>query len=128
MISLEEFKSLNIDSKLYKYIFGIWNSKTLEQIPDISQDLKTKRYTYILTDDNNRFILPILDFKYDDDLVKLLNKEYISLKDNYYMAMGDNTRNSNDSRFFGYVKEKRIYGKLLLRWLPLNRFGLLKDE
>ena len=41
------------------------------------------------------------------------------------MAMGDNTTNSLDSRFFGYVSEDRIKGKLLLRWWPLNRLGLI---
>lgn len=44
------------------------------------------------------------------------------------MAMGDNTDNSQDSRYFGYVKKSRIQGSLFLRWFPLNRIGTVKDE
>ena len=57
--------------------------------------------------------------------MKLLNGEKITLTDDYYMAMGDNTENSYDSRYFGYVAKSRIKGQLLLRWWPLNRIGIL---
>ena len=40
--------------------------------------------------------------------MKLLNGEKITLTDDYYMAMGDNTENSYDSRYFGYVAFNRI--------------------
>ena len=42
-----------------------------------------------------------------------------------YMAMGDNTANSKDTRYFGLVSEPRIKGELLIRWWPLSRIGLL---
>ena len=71
-------------------------------------------------------VLPIMDLKYDDALfLKLLKGETLTLDKNYYIAMGDNTTNSLDSRFFGYVSEDRIKGKLLFRWWPLNRLGLI---
>ena len=74
-------------------------------------------------------MLPILDFKYDKaKFEKLLSGEYIKLNDDYYMAMGDNTDNSEDSRYFGYVKKSRLAGKLIFRWMPLNRIGFIKDE
>ena len=41
------------------------------------------------------------------------------------MAMGDNTSNSKDTRYFGLVAEPRIKGELLVRWWPLTRIGLL---
>ncbi|CAM3113013.1 signal peptidase I [Streptobacillus ratti] len=126
-VTREDFLAKNISEKYYKYLFGFFNTNTLEQISGVDQDLSSKRYTYVLESDG-RFVLPILDFKYDKDVMtKLLNGEEIELESNYYMAMGDNTRNSNDSRFFGYVKEERIYGKLLLRWYPFNRVGLLNE-
>lgn len=133
LISKEEFLSKGIDSSVYKYIFGIYNSKTPDQVPSLAKDnnITNYRYTYVLTVEGqeNKLVLPILDFKYDAKLMKkLLDGEEIVLKDNYYMAMGDNTDNSNDSRFFGYVKESRIFGKLLLRWYPFSRFGTIKDE
>ena len=84
-------------------------------------------YTFFLkVEGRDELVLPIMDFKYDDALfLKLLKGETLTLNKNYYMAMGDNTTNSLDSRFFGYVSEDRIKGKLLLRWWPLNRLGLL---
>ena len=84
-------------------------------------------YTFFLkVEGRDELVLPIMDFKYDDALfLKLLKGETLTLNKNYYMAMGDNTTNSLDSRFFGYVAEDRIKGKLLLRWWPLNRLGLI---
>ena len=84
-------------------------------------------YTFFLkVEGRDELVLPIMDFKYDDALfLKLLKGETLTLDKNYYMAMGDNTTNSLDSRFFGYVSEDRIKGKLLLRWWPLNRLGLI---
>ena len=84
-------------------------------------------YTFFLkVEGRDELVLPIMDFKYDDALfLKLLKGETLTLDKNYYIAMGDNTTNSLDSRFFGYVSEDRIKGKLLLRWWPLNRLGLI---
>ncbi len=84
-------------------------------------------YTFLLkVEGRQEVILPIMDLKYNDqEFLKLLKGETITLKDNYYMAMGDNTVNSFDSRFFGYVAEGRIKGELLFRWMPFNRIGLL---
>ena len=84
-------------------------------------------YTFFLkVEGRDELVLPIMDFKYDDTLfLKLLKGETLTLDKNYYIAMGDNTTNSLDSRFFGYVSEDRIKGKLLFRWWPLNRLGLI---
>ena len=130
LITNEEFLKMNISEDLYKDIFGLFNTQTPEQVSKLTKfNLNGKRFTYILTDSNDRFILPILDFKYSkNDMKKLLNNEEITLTDDYYMAMGDNTTNSNDSRFFGYVKKSRIYGRLLVRWYPLNRLGFIGNE
>ena len=40
--------------------------------------------------------------------------------------VGDNTDNSFDSRYWGFVKESRIRGRALVRFWPLNRIGLVK--
>ncbi|WP_338966989.1 signal peptidase I [Fusobacterium nucleatum] len=72
---------------------------------------------------------PILDFIHDKDILdKLMRGETIeiTLKDNYYLALGDNTDNSFDSRYWGFVKESRIRGRALVRFWPLNRMGLVK--
>lgn len=88
---------------------------------------KNVYYTFTLkVEGRDELVLPIMDFKRDDKLfLRLLNGETITLDQNYYMAMGDNTENSYDSRYFGYIGEKRIKGELLFRWWPLNRIGRL---
>ena len=111
-------------NKGYKDIIGNENTYNKENPNDA---IKNVYYTFTLkVEGRDEIVLPIMDFKHDDKLFnKLLNGESITLTQNYYMAMGDNTGNSYDSRYFGYVSENRIRGELLIRWWPLNRLGLL---
>jgi signal peptidase I len=44
---------------------------------------------------------------------------------NYYFVMGDHRSSSNDSRVFGAVPERLIYGKAVFVYWPLERFGSL---
>ncbi|WP_187477684.1 signal peptidase I [Amniculibacterium sp. G2-70] len=48
-----------------------------------------------------------------------------TIKQNYYMMIGDNRDASLDARFFGFVPEENIIGKPMFTWMSLQ--GAFKD-
>lgn len=53
---------------------------------------------------------------------------YAIIPDGYYFVMGDNRKESSDSRDYriGLIKSDQIQGKAIFRLTPFSRFGSLK--
>lgn len=71
----------------------------------------------------------VLDYLHNKEILeKIMSGETVTLKldEDCYFMLGDNTNGSYDSRFWGFVKDKRIRGKAVLRFWPLNRISILK--
>jgi signal peptidase I len=52
---------------------------------------------------------------------KLAEGEQMTVPENFFVALGDNSGNSKDSRYWGFVPEKSVIGKAFFIYYPFTR-------
>lgn len=50
----------------------------------------------------------------------------VTVPDDFYFALGDNSANSRDSRYWGFVPEKNLIGKAVLLYWPIQRIRIIR--
>ncbi|NNE97434.1 MAG: signal peptidase I [Pyrinomonadaceae bacterium] len=73
--------------------------------------------------DGRRLEEPYLNEEFNKSLPDGRSK----VKPHYYFVMGDNRDNSSDSRYWGLVPEKYIYGKAFFRYWKPSNLGFIKS-
>jgi signal peptidase I len=102
-------------------------SLTEAEITDLTKDLTkndlralTSNPAYkLFSDDHSRMVHADTPFRYgilDDD-------QYSLIPDGHYLMLGDNSNNSIDGRYFGWVPEDNIYGRAFCIWWPIPRMS-----
>ncbi|MBT1248322.1 MULTISPECIES: signal peptidase I [unclassified Thermosipho (in: thermotogales)] len=63
------------------------------------------------------------NINFEDYIWKKNGQVFVKIPSGFYFFMGDNSRESLDSRYFGFVPKEAVIGRPILRIWPLKNFG-----
>ena len=93
----------------------------LKENPDLLKNIYIAGAEFVLNDSIDTG--PIYD---RGILSELINGNEVVLDEDYYYVLGDNSGNSRDSRYWGFVSEKRIMGRMMFRFWPIKNIGVVR--
>jgi len=90
----------------------------IKRVVGVSGDVVELRRGVLLVN-GKRIEEPYVEGRYQDD------RSYppVEVSEGHYYVLGDHRRGSNDSRNWGEVPERYIYGKAWFRFWPLSKLG-----
>ncbi len=85
-------------------------------------NLKDLLHLLFTTEDENTYktVMRILE-KYPYRYGCIESDEFIKVPPRHYFVLGDNSLNSIDSRYYGWIPETDIIGRAFAIWWPINR-------
>ena len=109
--TLKEIHKEELYSILNKYKFDNVKAEAIIGNTDylsLSEPESEYFYTFTLSV-NGKETLPIYEFRSSDNIMKkLLKGQEYTLKKDYILALGDNTKNSFDGRYFGFIAKNDV--------------------
>ena len=99
-----------------QHLPDFYDEETLKYYQQFSEKLGTVNH-HILVDPRRQLMLPQNgSFPYRDNCRYSAEGVTCKVPEGHYFMMGDNRDNSQDSRYWGFVPDENIVGKVFFRW------------
>lgn len=109
------FKAIHTDTNLIKRVIGLPGDTVVMKDDELSINGKVYDEPYLQSNKDAVF-----------EGQKLTENLEVEVPEGYLYVLGDNRRNSTDSRVLGFIEEKTVIGEVKFRFYPLRSIGIPK--